>query len=131
MTRLPFYRAVPVACAAVFLVLLLAAYDRRTGQLPGILVKVLLHRIALPPHFKLELYASGIPNARSLALGPDGIVFVGSRKAGKVYALLDHDHRNRADEVVIIARHLNTPNGIAFHDGALFVAENVSFAMTT
>jgi glucose/arabinose dehydrogenase len=100
-----------------------AAYDRWTGQLPGASVHLLLARINLLPGFQIHVYATGVPNARSLALGPDGTVFVGSRKAGRLYALLDHKAANKADEVITIARGLNNPNGVAFRDGALYVAE--------
>jgi glucose/arabinose dehydrogenase len=58
-----------------------------------------------------------------MVLGSRGTLFVGSRGAGKVYALVNHDHGNQADEVIIVARNLNMPNGVAFSDGALYVAE--------
>ena len=48
-----------------------------------------LSAIKLPPGFKIELYASGIENARSMALGPKGTLFIGTRSGGKVYALKD------------------------------------------
>jgi len=79
--------------------------------------------IKLPPGFSISIYAEDVPNARSLALSPNGILFVGSRKAGNVYAVIDHDHDFKADEVITIARGLNMPNGVAFHDGDLYVAE--------
>jgi len=72
-----------------------------------------------------------VPGARSLALGSDGTVFVSTcsacpaalMRAGKVYALPDRDGDDRADEVITIASGLNVPNGVAFRDGALYVAE--------
>jgi glucose/arabinose dehydrogenase len=82
-----------------------------------------LDRIKLPPGFHIELYASHVDNARSLALGRDGVVFVGTRDAGKVYALVDSKGANRADRVITIARGLQEPNGVAYRDGALYVAE--------
>jgi glucose/arabinose dehydrogenase len=57
------------------------------------------------------------------ALGPDGLVFVGTRSEGKVYALVDGKHEGRASRVVTIAQGLENPNGVAFRDGALYVAE--------
>lgn len=91
------------------IVLSVAAYDRWTGQLPGPLGSFLLTQIKLPPGFQIHIYATGVPNARSLALGPDGIIFVGSRRAGRVYALLDRNHANKADEVITIARGFEQP----------------------
>lgn len=83
--------------------------------------------IQLPPGFQIRIYAGGpgvrVPNARSLALSPNGTLFVGTREAGRVYAVLDHDQDYQADEVIPIAQGLNMPNGVAFRDGALYVAE--------
>lgn len=77
-------------------------------------------KIKLPPGFAIELWASGLANARSIAVGSKGTVFVGTRLAGKVYAVLDRgDHR----EVKTIATGLHRPNGVAFRDGSLYVAE--------
>jgi len=100
-----------------------AGYCRWTGQVPALLLEILVRRIQLPPEFEIELYATGVPNARSLTLGPSGTVFVGSRRAGKVYALVGDGRSDKAREVVTIARGLDEPNGVAFHDGSLYVAE--------
>lgn len=80
-----------------------------------------LERIKLPPGFTIGVYAQ-VPEARSLALGPEGIVFVGSRRGGTVSALVPRAGSSSA-EVVTVARGLNAPNGVAFRDGALYVAE--------
>ena len=82
-----------------------------------------LDLIKLPAGFKIELYATGIPNARSMTMSPNGILFVGTRKAGNVYAVIDKDKDHRADEVITMLKGLNMPNGVAFRDGALYVAE--------
>ena len=81
-----------------------------------------LDLIELPPGFVIEVYASDVPGARSLALGLDGTVFVGSMRPGKVYALTDRDGDGHADESITIASGLNVPNGVAFRDGVLYVA---------
>jgi glucose/arabinose dehydrogenase len=83
----------------------------------------LLSNIKLPPGFAITIYADDVPNARSLALSPSGILFVGSRKAGRVYIVIDHDRDFKADQVITIAKRLNMPNGVVFHDGDLYVAE--------
>jgi glucose/arabinose dehydrogenase len=82
-----------------------------------------LESITLPPGFVIRVYADDVKQARSLALGTNGTVFVGSLSRGTVTALLDRDRDGRADEAVIVAEDLNTPNGVAFRDGALYVAE--------
>lgn len=82
-----------------------------------------LEAITLPPGFSISLYASDVPSARSMTLSPNGTLFVGTRTAGTVYAVLDRNRDNTADEVIVLARGLNMPNGVAFRDGALYVAE--------
>jgi glucose/arabinose dehydrogenase len=77
----------------------------------------------VPPGFRVALFADSVPDARSLALGDHGTVFVGSREAGVVYALRDTNHDGRVDERLTLLRELGVPNGVAFRDGALYVAE--------
>lgn len=79
--------------------------------------------IKLPPGFSIAVYASNVPGARSMALGAKGTLFVGSRSEGKVYAVIDRNGDQKADEVITIASGLTSPNGVAFRNGALFVAE--------
>lgn len=82
-----------------------------------------LSSIRLPEGFRIEVYADQVPDARSLALGSNGTVFVGSRSAGNVYALVDLDDDGKSDRTITIASGLDTPNGVAFKNGSLFVAE--------
>jgi glucose/arabinose dehydrogenase len=79
-----------------------------------------VNKIKVPDGFQVELWASGMPNARSLAVGEKGTVFVGSRTVGRVYAVVEKDGKR---EVKTIAQGLHRPNGVAFKDGALYVAE--------
>ncbi|HUV06632.1 MAG TPA: sorbosone dehydrogenase family protein [Spirochaetia bacterium] len=78
--------------------------------------------IKLPPGFSIALYTDTVPNARSMTLGEKGTLFVGTRK-GTVYAVLDTDRDNRADKVITLASRLDSPNGVAFRKGDLYVAE--------
>ena len=80
-----------------------------------------LRKIRLPPGFQISLYARA-PGARSLAWGPSGTLFVGTRGEGNVYAVTSRGP-GVAGEVVTIARNLSMPNGVAFRDGSLYVAE--------
>jgi len=82
--------------------------------------KLPVAQLKLPPGFKIEVYASGIANARSLSLGDKGTVFVSNRLLDKVYAVTD---RGGKREVKIIASGLDRPNGVAFHAGTLYIAE--------
>ncbi|WP_218082409.1 PQQ-dependent sugar dehydrogenase [Anthocerotibacter panamensis] len=81
-----------------------------------------LNKIQLPPGFSIGLFAN-LEGARSLALSPQGTIFVGTRRTGKVYALVDKDRDHRVDKIYTLAQGLNTPNGVALKDGALYVAE--------
>jgi glucose/arabinose dehydrogenase len=78
-----------------------------------------LNRVGLPAGFKISVYAEA-DNARSLCVSPNGTVFVGSRE-NKVYAITDANHDGKADKVYVIASGLNTPNGVAFKDGSLYI----------
>src|SRR5262245_57741188 len=82
-----------------------------------------LNQIKLPPGFSVSLYATGVRNARSMTLGTGGNVFVGTMDAGDVYAIADRDKDGRADDVIRIASGLLMPNGVAFRDRSLYVAE--------
>jgi glucose/arabinose dehydrogenase len=77
-------------------------------------------KVKLPPGFKITVWADGIHNARQMAWGSKGTLFVGSRVANNVYAVVD---RGGKREVKVIAKGLSQPSGIAFKDGALYVAE--------
>lgn len=80
-----------------------------------------LDEIKLPPGFSITVYAE-VPGARSMALAPDGTLFVGTR-GDKVYAVLPGISDRRGANVITLLDGLNTPNGVAFRDGALYVAE--------
>ena len=103
-----------ILLAAVIVILSLATSTQ--AALP-------LNQLKLPPGFAIDIYADNVPNARSLALGKNGTVFVGTRGGGEVYAVVDSNGDQRADEVITLASGLNVPNGVAFRDGALYVAE--------
>jgi glucose/arabinose dehydrogenase len=80
-----------------------------------------LDKIKLPPGFEISVFADKLPGARSLALGPGNVLYVGSMRPGRVYAV--RSTLGRAPEVFTIASGLNTPNGVAVREGALYVAE--------
>ena len=82
--------------------------------------KLPVDKLKVPKGFKVEVYAANIPNARSLRLGDKGTVFVSNRTLDKVYAIVDKGGKR---EVKVIAKDLYRPNGIALHDGTLYIAE--------
>lgn len=79
--------------------------------------------LQVPPGFRLQLWAE-VPDARSLALGEQGTVFVGTRRDGRVFALRDSDGDGKADRRWTLMEDGDMPNGVAFRDGALFIAES-------
>src|SRR5512140_988488 len=74
-------------------------------------------KIRLPPGFQIAVFAANVPNARGMAWGNKGTLFVGSRDAGKVYALKHQD--GKATQVRTLATGLDMPTGLAFAHGAL------------
>jgi glucose/arabinose dehydrogenase len=87
--------------------------------------KLPIPQLKLPKGFKIEVYASGIPNARSLRLGDKGAVFVSNRVLDKVYAIVE---KNGKRETKVIASGLDRPNGLAFYKGTLYIAEGTKIS---
>jgi len=78
-----------------------------------------VERITLPPGFHIAILSDAVPSARAMALSPKGILYVGSLD-GHVYALELQNGRMTARHV--IASGLETPAGVAWRDGALYVS---------
>ncbi|KYG74317.1 sorbosone dehydrogenase [Roseivirga spongicola] len=86
--------------------------------------EALLERINLPEGFEISYYATNVIDARSLARTEDGkTVFVSNRRRKNVYALTDTNGDMVADKVDTILTGWNSPNGIAYRNGDLYVAE--------
>lgn len=94
------------------------AVAKRAAELP-------LETLTLPAGFKIALYATGLENARSLARGDHGTIFVTTRnhKGGIVWAVADTDGDHVADKTWTVAQGLDVPNGAVFHKGTLYIAE--------
>jgi glucose/arabinose dehydrogenase len=101
--------------------LMLVVYPRIAPA--GIKEKAMLTTIRMPPGFKISTFTDSVPGARSLAMGSSGVLFVGTRQMGQVYAVLDQNADGKADRVVTIAERMNQPNGVALYEGDLYVAE--------
>lgn len=82
--------------------------------------KLPVNQLKLPKGFHIEVYASGIANARSLRVGDKGTVFVGNRLLDKVWAITDKDGKRTAK---VLLSGLYRPNGLAYHDGTLYISE--------
>ncbi len=94
-----------------------------TSQDPkALFTKYNLEKILLPTGYTISVFAE-VPKARSLCWGADNTLFVGNKDGDKVYAVKDINNDGLADKLYVIASGLNTPNGVAFKDGSLYVAE--------
>jgi glucose/arabinose dehydrogenase len=82
--------------------------------------KLPVAKLKVPPGFNIEVYAAGMANARSLAEGDKGTVFVGTRLVGNVYAIANKDGQR---SVKVFQSGLYRPNGVAFKNGTLYIAE--------
>lgn len=85
--------------------------------------RAVLQQLHVPDGFKISLFADNVPNARTLALGDNGIVYVGTRQEGSVYALQDTNQDGISDKRYTLGKNLHLPNGVAYKNGALYVAE--------
>src|SRR5262245_31401020 len=80
--------------------------------------KIPLDKIKVPAGFKVELWAHSMPGARMMTRGDKGTIFVGTRVIGKVYAVTNNGGER---SVKVIAEGQKQPNGLAFHNGTLYV----------
>lgn len=72
--------------------------------------------------FEIAVFAE-VPNARSMTLSDSGVVYVGNRSGDQVWAIADRDNDGRAEERYVVADGLDVPNGVAWHEGNLYVAQ--------
>ena len=77
-----------------------------------------IDKLKLPPGFKIEVWATGMPGARAMARGDDGKIYIGTRAIGRVYELSDNG-KERTSRVVVDK--LVQPAGVAFNNGSLYV----------
>ncbi len=80
-----------------------------------------LDKIQLPPGFRISVFAE-VPNARSMSQSPSGIVYVGNRGEDKVYAIKDEDGDGVAEKKYVVAKDMDTPNGVAYFGNDLYIA---------
>jgi glucose/arabinose dehydrogenase len=107
------YPFLTLLCCAIF-TLLIHGREAHAG-VPADFLRV-------PPGFKAEILVANVPKARSMALGDGGTLFVGTRFGdGTVYAI--RDALGEHPQVTQFVQGLKVPNGVAFRDGALYVAE--------
>jgi len=95
----------------------LAPHAGRMTETPA--AEIPISKVKLPKGFKAELWASGLPGGRAMALSDDGKkVYVGTRGIGRVYEVSDEGDKRT---VRVVVDKLTQPAGVAFHKGALYV----------
>ncbi|HET9486244.1 MAG TPA: sorbosone dehydrogenase family protein [Chryseosolibacter sp.] len=99
-----------------------ASEDSSKPAITAVSAGLPLNKIKLPEGFAISVFAE-VDDARSLAISPSGIVYVGNRNGNSVFAVQDTNNDFKADKIWEIASGLNSPNGVAFRDGDLYVAE--------
>lgn len=104
------------------LFLLLSCSSERSSE-PKSDTSISLGYLKAPSGFKVSIYADGVPNARQMVMSENGILYVGTRRDGRVHAVVDLDNDFKADTIYTIASGLRLPNGVALKDGDLYVAE--------
>jgi glucose/arabinose dehydrogenase len=117
-----------VILAVIVIILLVARYKFSVNPPIGLLVKpnntdLPLEKLKLPEGFEISIFADSVINARSLAYSLNGTLFVSTRSEGNVYALQDTDGDYIVDKRYTILQGGNMPNGVAFRDGDLYIAE--------
>jgi glucose/arabinose dehydrogenase len=90
------------------------------SPIPTAADKLPVDKLKAPKGFKIEVFVANVPNARQMVVGDKGTVFVGSRLIDKVHAIVTRDGKR---EVKVLASGLHRPNGVALHNGTLYIAE--------
>ena len=80
-----------------------------------------------PPGFKVEAYTTEVPLARFMVMTPDGDLIASRMRADEV-VLVERDRNGdgRADGVRVLLPKLSRPQGLALHDGWLYVGESTA-----
>ncbi len=79
-------------------------------------------KLRVPAGFKVSYYAKNVDGVRFMTVGPDGAVYASQPGKGRIIRLPDANHDGVADSVSVVVTGLKQPHGLAFHKGALYVA---------
>ncbi len=79
-------------------------------------------QLKVPAGYTVAPFATGLKNARIIAVAPDGGVYVSRRDQGDVLLLRDADGDGKADGEPLAVAHRPGAHGLAIHDGKLYVA---------
>ena len=77
--------------------------------------------VTVPDGFAVSVFAEGLNGPRFIAFGPDGVLYVADRGAGRIVALPDLDGDGVSDEVQVFAEGLNSPHSLVYHEGSWYI----------
>jgi glucose/arabinose dehydrogenase len=118
--RIVYFILAGIAFGALFGWILTRPYLTRTS-LATLASAAGQSRVEVPPGFHAEVFASGLQGPRFMHFGPDGVLYVAERGAGRIVALADRDGDGFSDQRRIFAEDLNRPHSLVYHDGAWYV----------
>jgi len=101
----------------------LLALGLLAATLPGPAAAQSGPKLTVPPGFAIDVFADKVGSVRFMAIDPAGTLLVSEPSAGRVLALPDKNGDGKADSVQTVVTGLDQPHGLAFHEGALYVAE--------
>ena len=101
----------------------LLALGLLAAALPGVAHAQGGPKLKVPPGFAIDVFADKVGSVRFMAIDPAGTLLVSEPSAGRVLALPDKNGRGKADSVQTVVTGLDQPHGLAFHEGAFYVAE--------
>ncbi|HEV3349255.1 MAG TPA: PQQ-dependent sugar dehydrogenase [Methylomirabilota bacterium] len=101
----------------------LLALGLLAAMLPGSAAAQSGPKLTVPPGFAIDVFADKVGSVRFMAIDPAGTLLVSEPSAGRVLALPDKNGDGKADSVQTVVTGLDQPHGLAFHDGALYIAE--------
>jgi glucose/arabinose dehydrogenase len=101
----------------------LLALGLLAATLPGSAAAQSGPKLTVPPGFAIDVFADKVGSVRFMAIDPAGTLLVSEPSAGRVLALPDKNGDGKANSVQTVVTGLDQPHGLAFHDGALYIAE--------
>lgn len=79
-------------------------------------------RLRVPAGFRVSYFAQNVDGVRFMTVGPDGAIYASQPGKGRIIRLADANRDGVADSVSVVVTGLKQPHGLAFHAGALYVA---------
>ncbi|HEY3378825.1 MAG TPA: PQQ-dependent sugar dehydrogenase [Armatimonadota bacterium] len=109
-----------LACCAVCLASCARSASFSPRQVPASDARI--KSLRLPAGFAVNVFARGVSDARMIAVGPSGVVYVTQPQRNRVTALWDSNHDGRAEAQRAVVSGISYPHGITIHANKLYLA---------